>query len=175
MHHLSSTAKVALRLFVGALALVVPAAAGLNLLAQTTTDKPASDPEIQSHFSAAQQAQRQNDYATAEKEYKSVIALAPEFAEVHMNLGLVYQLQNRSDEAMTEFRRALKIKPRLTGANFFLGVDYCKMGDGAKAIPYLKAAAQEEPYRPDIGSWLATAQEMSGEIQAEVTTLKRTL
>ncbi len=55
---------------------------------------------------------------------------APEFAEVHMNLGLIYQLQNRTPEAMAEFRRALKIKPTLAGANFFLGVDYCKVGEG---------------------------------------------
>ena len=97
---------------------------------------------MQSHFAAAQQAQRQNDYATAEKEYKSVIALAPEFAEVHMNLGLIYQLQNRFPEAMTEFRRALKLKPSLTGANFFLGVDYCKMGEGAKGRSIFESGAE---------------------------------
>jgi tetratricopeptide (TPR) repeat protein len=170
MHHLSvSTTKFALRL----LALVALAVAALNLAAQTTTQKPASDAEIQSHFAAAQQAQRQKDYATAEKEYKSVIAVAPEFGEVHMNLGLVYQLQNRYPEAMTEFRRALKLKPSLTGANFFLGVDYCKMGEGLKAVPYLKAALKASPNQPEIWLWLATAQEISGDIDAEVATLRQ--
>src|SRR5207245_5010013 len=38
-----------------------------------------------------------------------------------------------------------------------------------------KAAARAEPNRTDIWSWLATAQELSGEIQAEVVTLKRAL
>jgi hypothetical protein len=38
-----------------------------------------------------------------------------------MNLGLPYQLQDRPPDAMAEFRRALKIKPTLAGANFFLG------------------------------------------------------
>jgi tetratricopeptide (TPR) repeat protein len=136
MHHRSvSAAKFALRLLAGTLPLAALAVA--NLTAQTVPHQPLSNAEIQSHFAAAQQAQRQNDYGTAEKEYKSVIALAPEFAEVHMNLGLVYQLQNRYPEAMTEFRRALKLKPSLTGANFFLGVDYCKMGEGPKAVQYL--------------------------------------
>ena len=152
------------------LAACAPGLAGREGGPQRSTDS-----AVNAHFTAAQQAQDRQDYAAAEREYRAVLAVSPDFAEVHMNLGLVYQLQNRSDEAMTEFRRALKIKPRLTGANFFLGVDYCKMGDGARAIPYLKAAAHEEPNRPDIGSWLATAQEMTGEIQAEVTTLKRTL
>src|SRR6202045_3050667 len=172
MHHLSvSATKFALRLF----ALVALALAALNLAAQTTTQKPASDAEIQSHFAAAQQAQRQKDYATAEKEYKIVIAVAPEFAEVHMNLGLVYQLQNRYPEAMTEFRRALKLKPSLTGANFFMGVDYCKMGEGLKAVPYLKTALKASPNQPEIWLWLATAQEISGDLNAEVATIRQAL
>jgi tetratricopeptide (TPR) repeat protein len=172
MHHLPvSATKFALRL----LALVALAVAALNLAAQTTTQKPDSNAEIQSHFAAAQQAQRQKDYATAEKEYKSVIAVAPEFAEVHMNLGLVYQLQNRYPEAMTEFRRALKLKPALTGANFFMGVDYCKMGEGQKAVPYLKTALKASPNQPEIWLWLATAQEISGDIDAEVATMREAL
>ena len=99
----------------------------------------------------------------------------PDFAEVHMNLGLLYQLQDRPSEAMVELRRALKIKPTLVGANFFLGVDYCKSGEGAKAISYLKAALRAEPNRPDIWLWLATAQDISGQLQAEVATLHRAL
>jgi len=142
---------------------------------QTVPSPTAKNSAIESHFTAAQQAQHDKDYATAEREYRAVLTLAPDFAEVHMNLGLVYQLQERSTEAMAEFRRALKIKPGLAGANFFLGVDYCKLGQGAKAIPYLKVALQAEPGRPDTWLWLATAQEISGELQAEVATLQRAL
>ncbi len=130
---------------------------------------------VQAHFAAAQQAQKRGDYATAEREYQAVLIEAPDFAEVHMNLGLIYQLQDRTPEAMAEFRRALKSKPTLAGANFFLGVDYCKSGEVAKAIPYLKAAARQEPKRADIWSWLATAEEISGNTQGEVTTLKHAL
>ena len=131
--------------------------------------------KAQARFAAAQQAKRRGDYATAEREYQAVLVEAPEFAEVHMNLGLIYQLQDRTPEAMAEFRRALKIKPTLAGANFFLGVDYCKAGDGRKAIPYLKAAARNEPKTPEIWSWLATALEMSADTHAEVATLKHGL
>ena len=130
---------------------------------------------VRAHFSAAQQAQQLGNFADAEREYRAVLAELPNFAEVHMNLGLVYQLQERIPEAMAEFLRALKLKPTLAGANFFLGVDYCKRGDGAKAIPYLKAALRQEPNRPDIWPWLATAQEISGDLPAEVATLKHAL
>jgi len=142
---------------------------------QTVPVQGGRDSAMETHFAAAQQAQRQNDYPTAEREYQAVLAIAPDFAEGHMNLGLVYQLQDRSPEAMTEFRRALKLKPGLTGANFFLGVDYCKAGEGTKAIPYLKAALQKEPNRPDIWLWLATAQQIAGQLQSEVATVLRAL
>ncbi|MEQ1472840.1 MAG: tetratricopeptide repeat protein [Candidatus Acidiferrum sp.] len=153
-----------------ALGLVIPAAWG-----QEAAENPVRDPVIQEHFAAAQQAQRDNDYATAEREYQRVIALSPNFAEVRMNLGLVYQQQNRYPEAMNEFRRALKIKPTLAGANFFLGVDYCKAGDGARAIPFLKAALKASPGQPEIRLWLATAQEITGDIAAQVATLRQAL
>jgi tetratricopeptide (TPR) repeat protein len=142
---------------------------------QAPTTGSFSNERVQSHFDAAQQAQKRGDYARAEHEYQAVLVEAPEFAEVRMNLGLIYQLQNRTQEAMAEFRRALKIKPTLAGANFFVGVDYCKIGEGTKAIPYLKAAARQEPKRADIWSWLATAEEISGDTQAEVTTLNHAL
>ena len=152
------------------LGLVIPAAWG-----QDAAENPVRDPVIQEHFAAAQQAQRDNDYATAEREYQRVVALSPNFAEVRMNLGLVYQQQNRYPEAMNEFRRALKIKPTLAGANFFLGVDYCKAGDGARAIPFLKAALKASPGQPEIWLWLATAQEITGDIAAQVATLRHSL
>ena len=135
----------------------------------------ATDSAIQSHFAAAQQAHRAKDFATAEREYQAVVVLAPNFAEAHMNLGLVYQLQDRAPEAMTEFRRALKLKPNLTGANFFLGVDLCKRGEGAKAIPYLQTAQHLQPNLPDITLWLATAQQITGDFSAEVATLQQGL
>ncbi len=99
------------------LLLLTPAS---EVAGQTAPSPAAKNLAIESHFTAAQQAQHDKDYSTAEREYRAVLALAPDFAEVHMNLGLVYQLQDRSDEAMAEFRRALKVKPGLTGANFFL-------------------------------------------------------
>lgn len=130
---------------------------------------------MEQHFAAAQQAQKKGDYRTAEREYQAVLSIAPTFAEVHMNLGLVYQLEDRIPAAMTEFRRALKLKPALAGANFFLGTDLCKLGQGQEAIPYLKSAAVEAPERPDIWSWLATAEDSAGQIHAEVATLDKAL
>jgi tetratricopeptide (TPR) repeat protein len=156
---------------IGVLLSTIPAA----IMAQGDPLGMSNPSAVEQHFSAAQQAEKSGDYPTAEREYRAVLAIRPAFAEVHMNLGLVYQLQDRIPDAMTEFRRALKLKPTLAGANFFLGVDFCKLGNGKEAIPYLKSAAREAPERPDIWSWLASAQESAGEIHAEVVTLRKAL
>jgi len=151
------------------------AASPCQIAGQTDASHTASGSTVEAHFAAAQQAQKNSDYVTAEREYRAVLEIRPDFAEVHMNLGLVYQLQDQISDAMIEFRRALHLKPTLAGANFFLGIDYCKNGEGTRALAYLKAAAKHDPRRPDIWSWLATAQEMSGEFHAGVTTLRRAL
>ena len=145
------------------------------LCAQHARPREATESALESHFAAAQQAQRERDFATAEREYRAVLALKPDFAEVHMNLGLLYQLQNRNAEAISEFQSAVRIKPTLTGANFFLGVNYTQLSEGAKAIPFLQAAIDAEPQRPDFWRWLATAQEISGQVQAEIRTLSKAL
>jgi Tfp pilus assembly protein PilF len=64
----------------------------------TTSRGPASD-RIQNHFAAAQLAEQRDDYAAAEREYQAVLIEAPGFAEAHMNLGLIYQLQDRAQSA----------------------------------------------------------------------------
>ena len=151
------------------------AAGPCQIAGQTDASHRANASAVEAHFAAAEQAQKNSDYVTAEREYRAVLEIRPDFAEVHMNLGLVYQLEDQISVAMSEFRRALQLKPTLAGANFFLGVDYCKNGEGIRALPYLKAAAKQDPQQPDIWSWLATAQEMSGEFHAELTTLRKAL
>src|ERR1700682_6825571 len=78
--------------------------AGLCAIAgQTDSAQTESAPAVEAHFAAAQQAQKNNDYVTAEREYRAVLAIRPDFAEVHMNLGLVYQLHNQLSDARTAF------------------------------------------------------------------------
>ena len=146
-----------------------------SLAEQSNSGQVGGTSGVAEHFAAAQESQKNKDYGMAEREYRAVLAIKPGFAEVHMNLGLVFQLQGRISEAMAEFQLALKLKPTLTGANFFLGVDHCNLGEGSQAIPFLQAAVRQEPNRPDIRPWLATAQEMVGDIHAEVATLKHAL
>lgn len=129
-------------------------------------------PEAAAAWAAAQAARMRKDYTAAQKEYRNVIRLMPGFAEAYLNLGLVYELENRPQDAIPVFEKALKLKPGLAGAQFFLGVDYCKLGRPVDSLPHLEVAVRERPDLADTWSWLATAQELAGRTQAQVKTLR---
>jgi tetratricopeptide (TPR) repeat protein len=89
-----------------------------------------------------------------------------------MNLGLVFELQSRRPEAIAMFEKAVHLKPGLAGAQFFLGVDYSKLGDARRAIPHLEAAVHSRPNLPDAWSWLASAYQETGQTFRQVNTLQ---
>jgi len=133
---------------------------------------PPLSPAAGAAWSAAQEAQQQKDYATAAKEYRKVISLSPGFAEAYLNLGLVYELQERLTDAIAAFEKAIQLKPGLTGAQFFLGVDYCKLGDARRATPHLEVAVRARPDLPDAWSWLASAYQQTGRPSRQVNALQ---
>ena len=100
---------------------------------------------IQQHFTAAREAEKRGDLATAEKEYRAVLKLNPDLAEVSSNLGLVYYLQRKDDEAIKVFQEALKRKPALVSANLFLGMTYARTNQYDKSIEPLKKAISLHP------------------------------
>ena len=52
-----------------------------------------------------------SDYAKAADAYRKAIALNPDVARVHSNLGVVFMRLGQLDEALAELRRALEIQP----------------------------------------------------------------
>lgn len=132
-------------------------------------------PRAVAHFEAAEAAQDQKNYLLAEREYRAVIAAAPRFAPAYLNLGLVYQSEERRNEGARILKKAVRLDTHLAGAQFFLGLDECIAGNSHAAIPHLAAALRLKPNLQDGYSWLATAQKMNGDLNAEVKTLHRGL
>src|SRR5436190_1529999 len=89
-------------------------------------------------FPATLGAQAAGDYQTAATEYQAVLKLRPEFAEVHTNLGLVYYLQGKNEEAIKTLQRALELRPDILGANLFLGMAYLRTNQYEKSLEPLK-------------------------------------
>jgi len=77
-------------------------------------------------------------YPEAEQIYEKLRQLEPKTAEVHANLGLVYFEEKRFPQAVASWREALKLKPDLPNADFFLAMSLSELGRYAEALPGLE-------------------------------------
>ena len=74
--------------------------------------------------------------------------IQPDFAEAHCNLGNALMIYGRADEAIDEFRMALRIKPDFAGAHQGLGNALLGRGQFDEAIAHFQKALT---IRPDDG------------------------
>ena len=116
-----------------------------------------ADPEVSAHFLLARRAQTSGNLDVAIQEYLVVIKLAPDLAEVRVNLGLMYYLQTRYGESAQALEKALSLQPGFRGANLFLGMNDVKLGQARQAVPYLKRAIEQEPGNKEARTWLSRA------------------
>ena len=78
-------------------------------------------------------------------EYKKALAINPNLAEAHNNLGSAYDKNGRIDDAMAEYKKALAINPNLAEAHNNLGSAYDKNGRIDDAIAEYKQALAINP------------------------------
>jgi tetratricopeptide (TPR) repeat protein len=81
-----------------------------------------TSPAITERFQQAAEAMRAGNLDQSGDGFASIVKDAPQFAEAYLNLGLVREEQGRHGDAIASFQKALELKPRLRGANLFLGV-----------------------------------------------------
>lgn len=86
----------------------------------------------------AQSALAAGDDARAIPALEKLIKLQPGVAELHANLGTAYYFSGRYSDAAREYRQALKLKPTLTNAHYFLGASLAEDGKCEQALPYLE-------------------------------------
>src|SRR5271168_1543860 len=76
----------------------------------------------------AMQKQQAGDLAGAVTEYREFLKLHPEAAPIHTNLGAALAGLGLYEEALPEYKIALKQSPNLKGARLNLALVYYKMG-----------------------------------------------
>jgi tetratricopeptide (TPR) repeat protein len=109
-------------------------------------------PEVSEIFRRASEAMQRGNLNAAGDGFETAAKAAPAFAEAHFNLALVREEQGRFDEAIASFQKVLALKPRLHGANLFLGIAYFRLNQLDKAF----AAIQKESasYSKDAPGWM---------------------
>jgi tetratricopeptide (TPR) repeat protein len=101
-------------------------------------------------------AQQQRN-AEAEKIFRKVIQQKPDFAGAHVNLGLLYLQMSQLDDAVVQFREALRLEP---GRDDALGAllntwrvqarAAVDAGETEKALSILIQARKASPQDPDV-------------------------
>jgi tetratricopeptide (TPR) repeat protein len=131
--------------------------------------------EVSSRLEAARRAEREKDYAAASREYEAILRLQPGLSLVRQSLAITYHLQNRFEEAVGEFERALAANASLWGSHLFLGMDLYKMNRFEAAVPPLLKAIElnRERTEPEARYWLGVTYYALGKPADSIRELQR--
>src|SRR5271169_1732933 len=97
--------------------------------------------------------------ALDEKRYQAAVdsltqatAADPKDYSLHFNLALAYSLMGKHAEAIPEYKKTLDLKPGLYQAELNIGISLLREKQAVEAVPYLTAAAAQNPqqYRPNF-------------------------
>jgi tetratricopeptide (TPR) repeat protein len=93
---------------------------------------------LQQYSEAGQQALAAGHYEEAESDFKKLLQIAPDIAEMHATLGLVFFQEKKFDQAVPELKQALKLKPALSKASTLLAMSLSEVGEYKEALPGLQ-------------------------------------
>ncbi|MBZ5723122.1 MAG: tetratricopeptide repeat protein [Acidobacteriia bacterium] len=89
------------------------------------------------------------DYALAEKHYRSAIAIDPRYALAYFDLGNVLDETGRVNEAIQTYTTALQLAPTYADAHYNLALAYEKVHEPRKALQHWRAYVKLDT----VGPW----------------------
>jgi len=79
------------------------------------------------------------EYALAEKHYRSAIQIDPRYALAHFDLGNVLDETGRVEEAINTYKTAIQLAPTYADAHYNIALAYEKMREPRKALLHWRA------------------------------------
>jgi tetratricopeptide (TPR) repeat protein len=125
-------------LSIKAVAVMLVLSSASSLAAQGSQDE-----TLQQYSQAGQQALAAGRYDEAESDFKKLLQIDPNIAEMHATLGVVYFQEKKFDQAVPELRRALRLKPGLARASTLLAMSLSEVGEYREALPGLEKGFQQ--------------------------------
>jgi len=108
-------------------------------------------------------------------EYKKALAINPNYADAHINLGTACLKKGILDEAISEFRKTLIIKPNHLETHIKLGIAYFKQGRLDDAISEFKKAIAINPTLAETYHKLASALETQGKLSDAISAYREVI
>ena len=130
---------------------------------------------VEGLFRRGNQHASDRDHPQAIDCYLRAIALAPEVAEIHFNLGTVFLELKRWDKAAACFQRAVALSPDFADAYFNLGIAHYESKSVESAIAAYRRASELAPRRPGVLYNLGLAHQETGDHAEAIDCYRRAL
>jgi tetratricopeptide (TPR) repeat protein len=101
--------------------------------------------ETAEKFNRALQLQSVGSLKEAAAEYKRLIAIAPQMAEAHANLGVVLANLGQYEEAVMAYQAAIRLAPSLKPVELNLGIAHYRAGQFDQAVGVLDGYLRSLP------------------------------
>ncbi len=99
-------------------------------------------------FDEGVRALKAGELDEAEAAFRAVLDGGGDLAQVHNNLGLVYRQRGQHEQAITEFRAAVRLDPDYAAPRVLLGASLLALGRASDARPPLEEAVKIAPREP---------------------------
>jgi Tfp pilus assembly protein PilF len=119
-------------------------------------------------FEEGVRALRDGRLDEAETAFRSVIEKGGDLAQVHNNLGIVYQMRGEHALATAELGEAVRIDPEYAAPRILLGASLLALGKVEEARASVEAAVRLVPEEPLAHLQLARVYETTGDWDAAV-------
>jgi tetratricopeptide (TPR) repeat protein len=129
--------------------------------------------KARSDFEKGNTAMQKGDYSKAKEQYEAAIAIYPDFALAHHNLGVAVMNLKDPQRARDEFHAAVKIEPLMAAAYQNWGVLEIQQQNVAAAMEPLQTANRLNPLDLKTLTLLAYCQALAGQLEKAVLTAHR--
>lgn len=126
-----------------------------------------ASPQAAQHMQAGVEAEKQQQFGVAIKEFKKATELEPSLADGFVSLGQAYMENGEYTSAIAPLKHALELNPDSPPAHQLLGYALLSQGYAAEAIPHLERSSDKTA--------LGIAQIQTGQLTEAIANLQAAL
>lgn len=101
--------------------------------------------DLERMYQIGRNYQQEAQFSEAITTYQNILAIAPDHAEAHNGLGVIYSIQEKYEPALQHLQRAVSLAPLASHLHNNLGYTYLLMGRETEALGAFEQALSLDP------------------------------